>query len=66
MKHQLIAGQQVTVNSFCGKIVRIVVQDLGDVVLVTKKETYESAKRAGNQPVSIGFRRSDVLSAKDS
>jgi hypothetical protein len=64
MKQQLIAGQQVTVNSFCGKIVRIVVQDLGDVVLVTKKETYESAKRAGNQPVSIGFRRSDVLSAK--
>jgi len=61
MKRQLIEGQAVTLNSFCGKIVRIVVQDLGDVVLVTKKETYESAKKAGKEPVSIGFRRADVL-----
>lgn len=61
MKPQLIEGKQVTVNSACGKIDRIVVQDLGDVVLVTKKETYESAKKAGKEPVSIGFRKADVF-----
>lgn len=64
MKPQLIEGQEVTLDSSQGHITRTVVADLGDVVLVTRAEEYQRARKAGNQPISVGFRRSDVLDAE--
>jgi hypothetical protein len=61
MNTQLVVGQHVVLESSQGRIQRVVVEDMGEIVLVTREEEYRTAKMAGNQPVSIGFRRADII-----
>ena len=62
MSGQLQPGQQVTVNAFGGKTPSvIVVEDRGDVVLICKPNEFDSAKLQHRAPVSVGFRREDIV-----
>jgi hypothetical protein len=61
MKKQIDAGQQVTLNSFSGPIERIVVEILGDVVAVCRCEELERAKRERRDPITVGFKRGDII-----
>lgn len=61
MDRQIKKGQSVTLNSALGEVERVVVEVLGDVLLVCRKEEYRTARREGRKPASIGFRRSDLV-----
>lgn len=61
MKEKIEQGQEVTLLSHQGVIKRRVVQDLGDVILVCLAEEFDRARAEGREPVSIGFKRSDVI-----
>jgi len=58
---QSLTGQLVTLSSARGPIQRVVVSDMGDVIAVTTPEEWRASRGLGNTPVSIGFRRSDVI-----
>jgi len=61
MEEKLLSGQRVTVNAFGGKqLSRIVVEDIGQTVLICKLEEFDRAKAEGRPPVYIGFPKSDV------
>ena len=55
------SGQLVTVRSAAGDIQRIVVKDMGEVVLICRPEEYELARSENRSPVSVGFKRGDIL-----
>ena len=61
MDIQTLTGQTVTLDSAVGNIRRIVVKDLGDIVLVTRTEEFERAQVAGVEPLTIGFKKSDIV-----
>ena len=63
MNTKSLSGQLVTLLSSVGPIKRVVVQDLGDVLLVCLVEEYEKAKIDAREPATIGFKRSDVVTA---
>ena len=39
----------------------MVIEDLGNVILVCRVEEYERAQIEAREPVTIGFKRSDVV-----
>jgi hypothetical protein len=51
----------VIVTSSLGPVDRRVVADLGDILLVCRQEEYEVAKLEGRDPITIGVRRSDMI-----
>jgi len=57
----MLIGQLVTLRSSQGDIVRTVVRDMGEIVLVCRTEEYERAKLEGREPAAIGFKRSDII-----
>lgn len=61
MKTKDLTGQEVTLQSSQGPIRRIVVKDMGDVLLVCRREEYEHAKEQRRAPISIGFHRVALL-----
>ena len=64
MSTELVEGQYVTVDSLAGPIRRILVRDLGDILVIGWPEDYERAKAEGISRFCVGFRRSDVLDEK--
>ena len=54
-------GQAVTLLSCSGVIDRIVVEDLGAVILICRPEEYERASTEGRDPVSVGFKKTYVI-----
>lgn len=54
-------GQRIHLNSATGPISRIVVKDLGNVVLVTRQEEFERAQAAAEEPISVGFKKRDII-----
>lgn len=54
-------GQLVTLESSQGKITRVVVEDLGDVVTVCTAAEFEAAKIQLRQPLRVGFKKKDVI-----
>ena len=44
-----------------GVIERIVVEDRGEVILVCRSQEFEAAQGEGREPISVGFKRSDIL-----
>lgn len=63
MEIKLEQGQEVKLLSSQGVITRIVVSDLGDVVLVCLPDEFQSAVEESRAPIAVGFRKSDVLPA---
>jgi hypothetical protein len=61
MKPELEKGQRVTVDTFGGaKAEKIVVEDLGETVLICRPEEFEAAKAQNRAPISIAFRKEYV------
>ncbi len=58
---QMIEGTKVTLSSSLGKIERVVVRDLGDVVCVCREDEYVQAQKEAREPVTVGFPKKDVL-----
>ena len=54
-------GQRVTLESTHGPIERVVVEDLGDVLLICRERELHDADAEDREPVAVGFRRSAVL-----
>lgn len=58
----LPVGHKIRVRAFKDEILeRIVVLDQGDVVLITREEEYNAALKEGRQPISVGFKKADVI-----
>ena len=55
------SGQSVRLRSAVAEIERVVVRDLGLVVLVCTPEEYQRAKDEGRVPAAAAFRRQDIL-----
>jgi hypothetical protein len=51
----------VTLNSSQGPIERVVLQELGDILLVSRQEEVDAARQQHREPFAIGFRRADVI-----
>jgi hypothetical protein len=56
-----LTGSIVTLRSSQGPIRRFVVEDRGDILVISRQEEVEAAKREGRAPATVGFKRSDVL-----
>lgn len=61
MNKQPIEGQEVTLRSAHGEIVRIIVRVMDDVVLVCRPEDDSRAKRDKREPSSVGFKVVDIV-----
>jgi hypothetical protein len=61
MEQKIEQGQEVTLLSNQGVIKRLVVEDLGEVLLVCLPEEYARARREGRKPMAVGFKRSDLI-----
>lgn len=62
MNENYYSGQVVRLSSAEGAIDRVLVRDLGEVLLICRAEEYENARIERREPVSIGFPRKDLLS----
>lgn len=58
---QVIEGSKVFLNSSCGEIERVLVKDIGEVLLVCREEEWKRARKAGELPVSVGFKKTDLI-----
>lgn len=61
MNANFFFGQMVTLDSANGRIQRVVLEDLGDVVTVCTPEELAAAKSQYRQPLRIGFKKKDVV-----
>ena len=61
MALQITEGKQVKLKSSQGKIVRILVKNLGDTVLICREDEYVAAQREGRDPITIAFPTADIL-----
>lgn len=57
----MVEGSRVFLNSSCGEIERVLVKDMGEVLLVCREEEWRRANEAGDIPVSVGFKRVDLV-----
>jgi hypothetical protein len=63
METQSLRNKDVTVSCFGGSTAdMIVLNDLGDVLVLASPDEIRSAKEEDREPVTIGFPRSSVLS----
>jgi len=54
--------QQISVREYGGRIVeKILVEDLGEVVLVTTPEEWDLAQSEQRKPITVGFKKEYVL-----
>ena len=58
---RIAKGSTVALDSAHGTVLREVVEDLGEVVVVTRAEEVAAAKRESRKPAAIGFKKTDVL-----
>jgi hypothetical protein len=54
-------GQRVRLLSSEGPIVRIVVRDLGEILLVCRDDELEKARDEGREPIAVGFKKRDLI-----
>jgi hypothetical protein len=54
--------KRVTVTQFGGTIAeKIVVEDRGDILLLTTEDEWEASKAENRPPISVGFRREYIV-----
>ena len=51
----------ITLRSSQGLIRRVMVRDLGEVVLVCREEEIIAAKKEHREPILVGFKKEDVI-----
>ncbi len=61
MGHKYEQGQQVTVKSARGPKVRVVVEDLGNILTVCQPDELERAQRELRDPLAVGLRKEDII-----
>lgn len=61
MKIKTLQNKVVKLHSSQGPIERLVVADLGEILLVCRPEERDNALAEGREPKAIGFRRSDMI-----
>lgn len=47
--------------SATGEIQRTIVKDIGEVVLICRAEEYDLARSENRSPVSVGFKKVDII-----
>lgn len=57
----MLEVKKVYLNSSSGEIERVLVKEVGEILLVCRKEEWERAIRAGEEPITIGFKRADMI-----
>ena len=61
MEPQHAVLKEVTVTVFGGqKVQRVVVKDLGETVLVCKREELEAAARENREPLAVGIKKDHI------
>ncbi len=63
MNYKSLQNQLVKLLSAQGPIERVVVADLGEILLVCRPEERDRAMAEGREPRAIGFKRSDMITA---
>lgn len=59
------SGNLVKVRVYGGEVVtRRVVAVSDERVLICREDEYEAAQREGREPVSVGFRKGDIVSVE--
>lgn len=61
----MTVGNTLTLSSSTGVIERVLVKDLGDVVLICRKEEYQRAALEHRDPVTMAFPRADIIEAAE-
>jgi hypothetical protein len=61
MTLKLQVNRVVVLNSAKGRIERVIVEDLGDVISVCRAEELQAARIQERAPAAIGFRKSDIV-----
>ena len=61
MDNKYVTGQEVTLNSSNGAITLIVVEDLGETILVCRPDEFERASAERRSPVAVGFKKIDIM-----
>jgi len=61
MNNKVIKNQPVKLRSSQGIIDRVVVADLGEILLVCTPDELARARAKGREPKTIGFKRSDMI-----
>lgn len=61
MDAQIYEGKVVRLSSALGEISRRVVRVTGDLVVICTEQEYQRAMQEHRSPLTIAFRRSDVL-----
>ncbi len=54
-------GESVKLLSFKGIIDRVIVEDHGDVISITRADELALATKERRDPVSVGFRKGDII-----
>jgi hypothetical protein len=57
----MTVGNEVIVKASTGNVRLILAEDRGDVLLLCGSDEWQAAKREARVPISIGFRRSDLV-----
>ena len=58
-------GEQVTLRAFRGQeIIRTVVRDLGEVIMICKPEEFAAANAEKREPVSVGFPKTAIINGR--
>jgi hypothetical protein len=64
MEPEVSDTKEVTVLAFGGRRVRVMaIKDLGEVVLVCRREELEASRRENRAPVTVGIRKDRVEGA---
>lgn len=61
MENKYTLGQRVTVYSSIGPTPVVVTMDLGEVILVCRPEEFEASTKEHRAPVSVGFKKRDIV-----
>lgn len=54
-------GQRIVVEAHGGPRQVVVVEDRGDIVLVTREAEFRQAQQQARDPLFVGFRRKDIV-----
>lgn len=54
-------GQVVTLDARFGEIQRVIVEDLGQILLVCRKDEFQAAEKEGRIPIAIGFPKEAII-----
>lgn len=64
MESQIIVGEKVTLRSALGEITRVVTRVQDGIVSVCSDEEYRRAEKEHREPLSVGFRVSDIVDTR--